>query len=182
MNRIPGNSLGSSNGRFTHAFDAQSRDFIKGGAAVLEMMVRCVGVRAKGLPASPAPVATTLSAPGRVEAVTNDGSGVAFSRGRAVLVGTVETLHGWTSEMPELMAQFESQTIPRKRVPLGLPTLDDGSTAFGGHTLRHCDIRQRGIASGRSGPCCESRPSFARRTHRSSHRTPPRVMLAEFGL
>jgi hypothetical protein len=29
----------------------------------------------------------------------------------------VETLHGWwTSEMPELMAQSESQTIPRKRV------------------------------------------------------------------
>jgi hypothetical protein len=46
-----------------------------------------------------------------------------------VLVGTVETLHGWwTSEMPELTAQSESQTIPRTRVPVGLPTLDDGST------------------------------------------------------
>jgi len=31
--------------------------------------------------------------------------------------------------MPELMAQSESQTIPRTRVPLGLPTLDDGSTS-----------------------------------------------------
>jgi hypothetical protein len=27
--------------------------------------------------------------------MTNDGSNVAFSRGRVVLVGTAETLHGW---------------------------------------------------------------------------------------
>ena len=40
MDRIPGNSLDPSDGRFAHAFDAQSRDFIKGGAPVLESTVR----------------------------------------------------------------------------------------------------------------------------------------------
>jgi hypothetical protein len=33
MNRIPGNSLDSSNGGFAHPFDAQGSDFIKGGAS-----------------------------------------------------------------------------------------------------------------------------------------------------
>jgi hypothetical protein len=33
MDRIPGNSLDSSDGRWVRAFDSESRDFIKGGAA-----------------------------------------------------------------------------------------------------------------------------------------------------
>jgi hypothetical protein len=45
-----------------------------------------------------------LSPPRRVEAVANDGSEVTFPRRKAVLVGTVETLHGWwTLETQELM-------------------------------------------------------------------------------
>ena len=130
MNGIPGDLRDSSYGGFVEAFHAESRHFIKSGATVLQPIIRCPARRAECLATRLAPVATTLSAPGRVEAVTNDGSGVAFSRGRAVRVGTVETLHGWwTSQMPELMAQSESQTIPRTRVPVGLPTLDDGSTS-----------------------------------------------------
>ena len=50
MDRIPGNSLDSSNGRFAHAFDAQSRDFIKSGAPVLESIIRCPGRRANVFP------------------------------------------------------------------------------------------------------------------------------------
>jgi hypothetical protein len=81
--------------RLIQALDAVRGDFIERGATVLESIIRCPVCRAKRLSTSLAPVATTLSAPGRVEAVTNDGSDLAFSRGRAVLVGKAETLHGW---------------------------------------------------------------------------------------
>ena len=112
MNCIPSDSFDSSDGGLVEAFHAESRHFIKSGATVLQPIIRSPARRAECLATRLAPVATTHSAPGRVETVTNDGSGVAFSRGRAVLVGTVETLHGWwTSEMPELMAQSESPTI-----------------------------------------------------------------------
>jgi len=95
MNRIPGDSLDSSNGRLIEAFDTKGGDFIKRGATVLESIIRCPFCRAECLFTSLTLVATTLSPPGRVKAVANDGSDVTFSRGRAVLVGTAETLHGW---------------------------------------------------------------------------------------
>ena len=105
MNRIPGDSLDSSDGRLVQAFDTESGDFIKGGAPVLESIIGCPGCRAECLPTSPALVATTLPPPGRVEAVANDGSGSGFSRARAVPVWTAETLHGsWTLSTVELMA------------------------------------------------------------------------------
>jgi hypothetical protein len=107
MNCIPRDSFDSSDSGFVEAFHAESRYFIKSGATVLQPIIRCPARRAECLATRLAPVATSLSAPSPVEAVTNDSSSVIFSRGRAVLVGTVETLHGWwTSEMPELMAQF----------------------------------------------------------------------------
>ena len=54
---MEGNSLGSSNGRFAHPFDAQSCDFIKSGEPVLESVIGCPARRAKGL--------TTTSGTGR---------------------------------------------------------------------------------------------------------------------
>jgi hypothetical protein len=44
MNRVPGNSLDASDGRFVHPFDAESRDLIKDCAPVLESIVRGSGV------------------------------------------------------------------------------------------------------------------------------------------
>jgi hypothetical protein len=70
MDRIPSDSLDSSNGRFAQAFDAESRDFIKDATSVLEWMVRRASIRAERLPASPAPVATTLPPRGLVEVMT----------------------------------------------------------------------------------------------------------------
>jgi len=93
--RIPGDSLGPSDGRLVEAFDAESRHFIKSGTTVLQSMIRCPARRAECLATRLALVATTLSAPGRVEAVANNGSDVVFCGGRAMLVGTAETLHGW---------------------------------------------------------------------------------------
>ena len=89
MNRIPGDSFDSSNGRLVQTFDTEGGDFIKGGATVLESIIRCPGCRAERLPTSLALVATTLSPPGLVKTMANDGSGVAiFSR---------ESSAGWDS-------------------------------------------------------------------------------------
>ena len=64
-----------------------------------------LGCRAQSLPTNPATVATTPSPPSRVEAMSNDGSSVAFSGWRAVPVWTTETLHGnWTLSTLELVA------------------------------------------------------------------------------
>jgi hypothetical protein len=101
MNRIPGDSLDSSNGRLVQTLDAEGGDFIKGSVPVLESIIRCPGRRAECLPTSSALVATTLPAPSRVEAVANDGSDVASSRGRTMLVGTAETLHRWEPCSPQ---------------------------------------------------------------------------------
>jgi hypothetical protein len=60
MDRMPGNSLDSSDGRLIQALDTEGGDFIKRGATVLESIVGCPVCRAKRLPASPAPIATTL--------------------------------------------------------------------------------------------------------------------------
>jgi len=86
INRIPGESLHSSDRRLIQPFDAESRDFIKGRAPVLESMIGCPGCRAERLPTHLALVATTLPPSGHVEPMANDGSGVAFSRWRTVLV------------------------------------------------------------------------------------------------
>jgi hypothetical protein len=95
MHRIPGDSLDSSNGRLVQTLDTERGDFIKRGAAVLESIISCPGCRAARFPTSLALVATTLTPPSCVETMANDGSDVALSRGTAVPVGTVETLHGW---------------------------------------------------------------------------------------
>jgi len=95
MNSVPADSVDSSNGRLVEAFDTEGGDSIKRGAAVLESIIRRASRRGKGLPTSLTLVPTTLSPPRRVEAVADDGPDVALFRGRAVLLGTAETLHGW---------------------------------------------------------------------------------------
>ena len=57
------------------ALDAECGNFVEDCATMLESMVRRSGVRAKCLPASPAPVTTALPLGGVVEAVANDISG-----------------------------------------------------------------------------------------------------------
>ena len=92
-------------GGLVQTFDTEGGDLIKDRTPVLESMIRCPGCRAERLPTSLALVATTLSPSSLVEAMANDGSGVAFSRWRAVPVWTAETLHGsWTLSTLELMA------------------------------------------------------------------------------
>src|SRR5262245_27662959 len=116
MNGIPSDSFGSTDGRLVEAFHAKSRHFIKSGATVLQPIIRCPARRAECLATRLAPVATTLSASSHIEAVTNDGSGVAFSRGRAMLVGTVETLHGWwTSQVQDPMPPIFSLKLYHAR-------------------------------------------------------------------
>ena len=94
MNRIPGNLLDSSNGGLAQTFDTEGGDLIEDRTPVLESVIRCPDSRAERLPTSLALVATSFPPSSRVEAMANDGSGVAFSRWRAVLVWTAETLHG----------------------------------------------------------------------------------------
>src|SRR5262249_26092179 len=94
MNCVPAEPVDSSDGRLVEAFDTEGGDSIKRRAAVLESIIRCASRRGEDLPARLATIATMLTPPRPVEAVANDGSDVVFSRGRAVLVGTAETLHG----------------------------------------------------------------------------------------
>jgi hypothetical protein len=101
---MEGNSLGSSNGRFAHPFDAQSCDFIKSGEPVLESVIGCLARRAKGLTTTSALVATTLPTPSLVETVTDNASCSGFSRPRASPVWTAETLdRSWTLSRVEVV-------------------------------------------------------------------------------
>jgi hypothetical protein len=105
MNRIPGDALDSGNGGFVQALHTKGGYLIKRGATVLESIVGCPGRRAECLPTSLALIATTLSPPGFVKAVANDGFGVALSRGRQCVLGQLRLFTvGWALETPELMA------------------------------------------------------------------------------
>ncbi len=68
MDRIPGNSLDSSNGGLVQTLDTESRDFVKACAPVLEVS----GCGAECLPTTLAQVATTPSPPRSEEAMGND--------------------------------------------------------------------------------------------------------------
>ena len=93
MNRIPGDSLDSSDGRLIEAFDTEGGHFIKECAPMLESIIGCPGGRAKSPSTSPALVATTLSPSSPVETVTDNVSCSGFSRPRASPVWTAQTLH-----------------------------------------------------------------------------------------
>jgi len=104
MHGVPRDLFDPSNGRLVQTLDAESRDLSKGGTPVLESIIRCPVGRAEGFPTSLALVPTTLSPPRRAAAVANDGWEVTFSRSKAVLLRTVEALHGWCIlETQELM-------------------------------------------------------------------------------
>ena len=81
-------------GGLVEPLDTKGGYSVKRRAAVLESIIRRASRRGEGLPARLATIATMLTPPRPVEAVANDGSDVLFSRGRAVFVGTAETLHG----------------------------------------------------------------------------------------
>src|SRR4030095_11329882 len=58
---IPGDLLYPSDYRLAQALHAECGDFVEGGATMLESTIRCAGVRAECLPATPAQISTTLS-------------------------------------------------------------------------------------------------------------------------
>ena len=92
---VPCDLFDPSDGGLVEALDTEGGDSIKCGATVLESIIGRASRRGEGLSTSLTLVPTTLSPPRRVEAVAHDGSDVALFRGRAVPVGTAETLHGW---------------------------------------------------------------------------------------
>jgi hypothetical protein len=51
IDRIPGDSLDTSDGRLVQAFDAQGGDLVEGRATMLQSMLRRRGVHAEGLAA-----------------------------------------------------------------------------------------------------------------------------------
>ena len=105
MDRIPGDSLDSSDGGLTMTFNTEGGDLIKPGATVLESIIRCPVCRAERLSTSPATVSTPFPPGCLVEAVENDGSGVGFSQQRVLPVWAAETLHdSWTPSTVELVA------------------------------------------------------------------------------
>ena len=113
MDRIPGNSLDPSDGGLIQTLDTEKGDFIKGGAPVLETIIRCSGCRGERLAASPALAAATLSPSCLVEAMAKDLSGSRLSL-RAAAVWTAETLHDCgPCGRQNRWRQTESQTIPR---------------------------------------------------------------------
>jgi hypothetical protein len=74
-------------------FTPSGGNSIKGGATVLQSIIRCPARWAERLPTNLALVATTLSRLRRVEAVTNDVTNSRLSRQRTLPVWTAETLH-----------------------------------------------------------------------------------------
>jgi len=78
MNRIPGDTLDSSNSRFVHTLDTEGGDSVKRGPPMVESIIRCPDCRAERLSTNPTLIATMLSPSGLVEAVSNDGSGNVF--------------------------------------------------------------------------------------------------------
>ena len=95
IDSIPADVLDSGDRRLVQAFDAQSRNLIKGGAAVLEPIVRRPGIGAERFLACLASVSTTPSPTSLIETKTDDLSGSGFSRRQAFPVRTAETFHGF---------------------------------------------------------------------------------------
>ncbi len=93
MNGIPGDALYPSDGRLVQALNAESCDFIKGRATVLESVVRCAGVGAKRPSTSPTPESTPFPQLGYVEAEADDAPGTGFSRQLTAPIWARETLH-----------------------------------------------------------------------------------------
>ena len=76
---IPTDALDAGDSRLVQAFDAETRNLIKGGAAMLEPIVRSSGIGAERLLACLASISTALSPTGLIETKTDDISGNGFS-------------------------------------------------------------------------------------------------------
>ena len=105
INRIPGDSLYSSNRGLVWSLDAERGDLIKSFAPLLESIVGHAGIGTECLTASATTLSTTPPSLGFVKSVANDVSGSAFARQWAFLVWATETLHGFgTVSIAELIA------------------------------------------------------------------------------
>src|SRR5215471_21607779 len=72
VDRIPADVLDAGNTRLVQAFDAESGDLIKSGAAMLKSIVRSPDVGAERVLACSAPISTALSPTGLIETKTDD--------------------------------------------------------------------------------------------------------------
>src|SRR5262249_334836 len=93
IDRIPTDALDAGDSRLVQTFDAETRNLIKGGAAMLKTMVRAPRIGAERLRASLTPISTALPPTGLIEAKTDDASGNGFSARRAFPVRAAENLH-----------------------------------------------------------------------------------------
>jgi hypothetical protein len=84
MDRIPGNSLDPSDGGLIQTLDTE-KGFIKGGAPVLETIIRCSGSRAETSCRKSRTVAATLSPSCLVEAMSKDLSEIVSPSGAAAV-------------------------------------------------------------------------------------------------
>ena len=100
---IPSDALDSGDSGFVEAFNAESRNLIKGGGTVLKPIIRRPGIGAKRLLARLASVSTALSPSSQIETKTDDVSGSGFFRWRAFR--TAETLHGCGTRDAELFPE-----------------------------------------------------------------------------
>ena len=100
---IPSDAVDSGDSGFVKAFNAESRNLIKGRSAVLKPIVRRPDIGAKRLLARLASVSTALSPPGLIKTKTDDISGGGFFRWRAFR--TAETLHGCGTRDAELFPE-----------------------------------------------------------------------------
>ena len=97
IDSVPGDSLYASNRGPVQSLDAESGNLIESCTTVLESMVGRAGIGAESFAASAATISTTPPPLGFVESVANNVSGPGYSRVRASLVWTAETLHCfWT--------------------------------------------------------------------------------------
>jgi hypothetical protein len=77
---IPPGSLDPGDRRFVQAFNAETGNLIKGGAAMLKSVVRSRSIGAERFLACLASISMALSPTGLIETKTDDISGNGFSR------------------------------------------------------------------------------------------------------
>jgi len=77
---IPADSLDAGDSRLVQAFNAESGDLIKSGAAMLKSIVRSRSIGAERFLACLASISMALSPTGLIETKTDDISGNGFSR------------------------------------------------------------------------------------------------------
>jgi hypothetical protein len=94
IDRIPTDALDAGDSRLVQAFDAESRNLIKGSAAMLKSIVGSSAIGAECFLACLASIPTALPPTGLIETKTDDVSGNGFSRWSAVSVRAARNVHG----------------------------------------------------------------------------------------